>query len=391
MSYMRIDADRAKGMLWGLVVGDCLGSPVQFMEKDDHPWITEMVSCQYYKTPAGSWTDDSSMAFCIMESYERLGRYDLADIANNFVRWYQKGFWSSIRGRSFDVGQATRNACDNIDYRGSLVNGREDSLGNGSIMRLAPAWLLASREVSPQKALHEINDLTHNSGKVRKVADDMAAILAEHMAGRRTREVSAFGSRDDVINIGLASTTLEAALWAFNTTETFEDGMVAAVNLGGDADTIGAVYGQIAGAYYGYRTIPKRWLAAIRSRRRVASLINRFIAAIDPKTPPCRFFKGESECPYDKTTDYSRFVFWTEEAIVTNGGKSMNYANELHGMIAESIAKRYPLSSVPSAQRRLFAACRLHYMKSVEMHSLEDAPAVDWTSYFNLKNERLKS
>ena len=376
----RIDRNRAKGMLWGLVVGDCLGSPVQFMPKDDHPWITEMVPCRRYHAPAGSWTDDSSMAFCIMESFARLGRYDRADIARNFVRWFQDGFWSSLRGRAFDVGQATWDACQNMAFRGSLVNGREDSLGNGSIMRLAPAYLLSRGERSPRRVVHEINDLTHNSGQVRKVADSLVAILDAHMAGRRTRERSAFRSRGEVLNLGLCSTTLEAALWAFETTETFEDGMVAAVNLGGDADTIGAVYGQIAGAYYGYRAIPGRWLAAIRCRRRIAALVNRFLAALDPETPPCRFFKGEAVCPYDRKTDYSRFVFWKEESIVTYGGTSMEYVNEL-ARLGDGIARKYARPSCRRAERRLLAACWLHYLKSVEMNALWDAPPVDWRRY----------
>ena len=85
--------ERYMGMLWGLVVGDCLGSPIQFSDKDNHPFITEMEYCPVFKLPAGYWTDDSSMAFCVMESFSRLGKYDLADIAHNFVRWIDEGFW----------------------------------------------------------------------------------------------------------------------------------------------------------------------------------------------------------------------------------------------------------------------------------------------------------
>ena len=101
-----MEFDKAKGMLWGLVIGDCLGSPIQFTDMDAHPHITEMVPCKIFNTPAGYWTDDSSMAFCIMESVVRTGGYDLKDIAQNFVRWYDDGFWSSL-SHSFDVGGAT--------------------------------------------------------------------------------------------------------------------------------------------------------------------------------------------------------------------------------------------------------------------------------------------
>ena len=63
--------DRIRGMLWGLIVGDCLGSPVQFMEMDSFPKVTEMIPCSNFNTPAGYWTDDSALALCIMESAVR--------------------------------------------------------------------------------------------------------------------------------------------------------------------------------------------------------------------------------------------------------------------------------------------------------------------------------
>lgn len=89
--------DRAKGMLWGLLVGDALGSPIQFSGKDSHPWITEMVDCPVFGLPPGYWTDDGSMALCIMDSYLRAGGYDLKDIGDTFVRWYLKGYLSSVK------------------------------------------------------------------------------------------------------------------------------------------------------------------------------------------------------------------------------------------------------------------------------------------------------
>ena len=83
---LKVAKDKALGALWGLVVGDCLGSPIQFTEKDGHPWITEMVYCRIFGTPPGYWTDDSSMAFCVAESLATLGRFDARDVGRNFVR-----------------------------------------------------------------------------------------------------------------------------------------------------------------------------------------------------------------------------------------------------------------------------------------------------------------
>ena len=271
--------DRAKGMLWGLLVGDALGSPIQFSGKDSHPWITEMVDCPVFGLPPGYWTDDGSMALCIMDSYLRAGGYDLKDIGDTFVRWYLKGYLSSVKGRSFDVGNATAVAMSGI-RRGSLANGREDSQGNGSIMRFAPSFLIAIAEGRP-KIMHEVSDLTHASVRVREVVDRLGRVLDEHIAGLRTMAVSKYETREEVDNSGWAVSTLEAALWAFNTTDSFEDGLVAAVNLGGDSDSIGAVYGQIAGAYYGFDAIPRRWVEAVKTWQEVDGRIEAFLDALD--------------------------------------------------------------------------------------------------------------
>ena len=263
--------DKFKGMFWGLVVGDCLGSPIQFTGKDDHEYITKMVPCRHFHTPEGYWTDDSSMAFCIAESYVRLKRYDLKDVANNFCRWLFEGFWSS-KDRAFDVGMATYNAVNSIQNNDSLKNGTEDTQGNGSIMRLAPSFIM-NYGAPNNVMLYEISDLTHCSQTVRDTVDLMAAILTEHIQGNRTAQQSIYKTREEVNNSGWAVSTLQAALWAFNTTDDFESGLIQAVNLGGDSDSIGAVFGQIAGAYFGFDAIPQDWVKAVKSYETVNVLI----------------------------------------------------------------------------------------------------------------------
>ena len=274
-----MDQNKVKGMLWGLVVGDCFGSPIQFSSKDGHPWITEMVECPVFHLPAGYWTDDSSMAMCVMDSFVRKGGYDLKDIGDTFCKWLFEGYLSSIDGRAFDVGGATYSSVSAI-RRGSLVNGVESSQGNGSIMRFAPSYLIA-RALRHPEIIHEVSDLTHASGAVRHVCDELAAVLDEHLAGKRTthgpgRELS----RAEVPNSGWSVETLQAALWAFNTTADFESGMVVAVNLGGDSDSIGAVYGQLAGAYYGFDAIPERWIKTVKTPEKVGDLIENFLTEL---------------------------------------------------------------------------------------------------------------
>ena len=181
---MNSNREKAQGALWGLIVGDAFGFPIQFSSKDGHPEITDMVPCPVFNLPAGYWTDDGSMAFCVMDSYVRKADYDLKDIGATFVKWYRDGYLSSVAGRSFDVGMATSSACHAI-MRGSLVNGREDSQGNGSIMRFAPSFLIARKE-NRSEIMHEVSDLTHASARVREVVDRFAMVLGEHLDNKRT-------------------------------------------------------------------------------------------------------------------------------------------------------------------------------------------------------------
>ena len=274
---------KVKGMLWGLLVGDALGSPIQFSGKDSHPWITEMVPCRIFSVGPGCWTDDGSMALCVMDSVVRKGGYDLQDIGNTFVKWLFEGYLSSKEGKSFDVGAATAHGVSSIRL-GSMRNGSEESQGNGSIMRFAPSYLLA-RTLGRRRIIHEVSDLTHSSSAVRKVCDEFAAVLDEHLEGRKTER----GPGKELIralvpNSGWCVDTLAAALWAFNTTNSFEEGMIAAVNLGGDSDSIGAVYGQIAGAYYGFEAIPSRWVTAMKDRKMLERRIDDFIKVIQELT-----------------------------------------------------------------------------------------------------------
>ena len=152
----------------------------------------------------------------------------------------------------------------------------------GSIMRFAPSYLIA-RKLGRTEVMHEVSDLTHASKRVREVVDRFAGILDEHMTGKRTGAKSAYNTREEVNNSGWAVSTLEAALWAFETTDSFEDGMIAAINLGGDSDSIGAVYGQVAGAFYGFDAIPDRWVKAVKTWQNVDELTEKFIDTIAEK------------------------------------------------------------------------------------------------------------
>ena len=274
--------DRAKGALWALVIGDCLGSPVEFRSRTEHKWINQMEPCPHWNLPKGYWTDDSSMAFCIMQAFiDHPGCFKPEHVAKNFVKWMLHGEWSCT-GEAFDVGMSCHGGIWKYVHDKTLKNGNEHQQGNGGIMRFAPSWFIARKLFATkdeQMALmHDINDITHNSSVARKTITTLAKVFDEHIAaGRRTAIETSTSDWKTANNSGWCVSTLDTALWAFNTTNNFRDALVAAVNLGGDADTIGAVCGQIAGSYYGFSSIPKKWLTDVKDWEQLDAFIDRFL------------------------------------------------------------------------------------------------------------------
>lgn len=268
--------DKLKGMLWGLVVGDCLGSPIQFSTRHGHKLITGMepaIGVYGRDLPPGYYTDDTSMSLAVMESYVRLGRYDLRDIAGNFVQWFETGKFSSITGHAFDIGGATVSAMRGLK-RGSLRNGGESSQGNGSIMRFAPTYIIAKAEDNPV-IMMEISDLTHCSSRIRALVQELASLLDGLLGGSNT--ITSDLTSETAPNSGWAFDTVAAAKWAMANFSNFRDGMLAAVNLGGDSDSIGAVYGQLAGAYYGFGAVPVEWITVVKDKPYIDRLVEAFI------------------------------------------------------------------------------------------------------------------
>lgn len=282
--------DRAKGALWGLLVGDALGDPLQFgPPRPDNHLLTEMEAGGPFRTPAGYWTDDGAMALCIIDSAVRKGGYDLRDIADTFLRWYQDGYMSSL-DHAFDVGCSTSSSLHKYAATGNLVNGHEGAQGNGSLMRHAPATFLARKEGRAPAVCFEISDVTHASASVRECVRTLDAAISRHVFDHDLGKTDALGRyvkesdgrkvgapRNKVACSGHAAEALDAALWAFHTTDTFEDALIRAVNNGNDSDTVGAITGQIAGSWYGFSAIPKRWLKAMKDYKKLDELIEKFL------------------------------------------------------------------------------------------------------------------
>ena len=280
--------DRAKGALWGLLVGDALGNPLQFgPARPDGNLLTEMEAGGVFRTPPGHWTDDGSMELCIIDSYVRKGGFDLRDIADTFLKWLNEGYLSSL-DHAFDQGISTSNSLYKYERTGSLVNGHEGAQGNGSLMRHAPVTFIAEA-AGDETIVEAVSDITHASNAVRRCVRTLHKALVSHAYKHERTDALGryvlkdendnlvFAPRREISNSGHAEGALDSALWAFHSTGSFEDCLVAAVNNGNDADTVGAIAGQLAGAYYGFSAIPERWLAKMKTRKFLDDLIEKFL------------------------------------------------------------------------------------------------------------------
>lgn len=299
--------DRYHGALFGLAVGDALGTTLEFTRPGSFEPIDDMVGGGPFHLLPGQWTDDTSMALCLAESLVELRTFDARDQMNRYVRWWKQGHLSST-GRCFDIGVTTRGALSRYQATGNPFAGSTDShsAGNGSIMRLAPVPLAFAN--NPAQAIQFAADssrTTHASSASVDACRYMAALIVGALQGvpkeallapRYTPVPGLWDAQplDPAIDeiaagsflakqppairgSGYVVASLEAALWAFAHSTTFREGCLLAVNLGDDADSTGAVYGQIAGAYYGVQSIPQEWLNKIAMNLYIAALAEKLL------------------------------------------------------------------------------------------------------------------
>lgn len=281
--------DSAVGALLGLAVGDALGTPLEFSARDGLPRQTEMTGGGPFRLAPGQWTDDTAMALALADSLVRRRGLDPADLMTRFVAWWRFGEYSCT-GRCFDIGTLTAAALARFEETREPFSGatHERSAGNGSIMRLAPAVLATLDDAAEtERVARDQSRTTHGAPQAVDACVLLAATLREAIlgvggplgprdfAGHHPAVISiAAGSwrnkpRAKIRSSGYVVDTLEAALWAVGSTASFEEALILAVNLADDADTVGAVTGQIAGAIYGAAAIPERWLAPLAWRETI--------------------------------------------------------------------------------------------------------------------------
>jgi ADP-ribosylglycohydrolase len=288
--------ERYRGALLGLATGDAVGTTLEFQRPGSFAPIADMVGGGPFQLKPGEWTDDTSMALCLAESLIEKQGFDPIDQLERYVKWYRHGYLSS-NGRCFDIGVTTSEALSRFEQTAEPYPGSTDPLsaGNGSLMRLAAVPLYfagdpaAAIEMSGQssRTTHGarvcvdacrylgalIVGAVHGAGKKQLLAADYTPINGywdKHPIAPEIAAIAAGSFKHKhppaIRGTGYVVDTLEAALWAFYRSESFRDGLLLAVNLGDDADTTGAIYGQLAGAYYGESGIPASWRKKLVSR-----------------------------------------------------------------------------------------------------------------------------
>lgn len=301
---------RPLGGLYGSLVGDALGVPVEFQSRarrKENP-VTSMRAFGTWNQPAGTWSDDGALLLCAVESLAESG-FNTQDMGARFVRWLDEGHWAA-HGRVFDIGNATRHALNQIAQgtAAEQAGGRsESSNGNGSLMRILPvplATLSAETEVFCDQ-IERASAITHGHDRskmacvlhglmVRALMQGESPTAAHARAATEFEkryashpEYSHFASALDpslaalpetaIASSGYVLHTLNASLWCLLTTDTFSDCVLKAVNLGEDTDTTGCVAGGLAGVAYGIEAIPQEWRSTLPRQDDLHQLFERFI------------------------------------------------------------------------------------------------------------------
>lgn len=285
--------DRCLGCLLGLATGDALGTTLEFRPPGSFTPLTDLVGGGPFGLQPGAWTDDTSMALCLAESLLSCRGFDPGDQMSRYLRWYREGHLSA-NGRCFDIGNTVLGALRRFEKTRDPYAGSVDprSAGNGSLMRLAPIPVFfAGDPATAIRLAGESSRTTHGARTAVDACRYLCGLILGALRGEgRERllsarytplpgywdafplcpEIDAIArgsfkekSPPDIRGTGYVVASLEAALWAFHGHDTFRDGCLAAVNLGDDADTTGAVYGELAGAFYGLGGIPGPWVARL--------------------------------------------------------------------------------------------------------------------------------
>ncbi|MDF2879496.1 MAG: draG [Clostridiaceae bacterium] len=299
----------------GLCIGDALGVPVEFLSREElskNP-IRDMIGYGKHDQPKGSWSDDSSMTFCFIESL--CNGYNIDDIKAKFCDWYYNGYWTTNNTLPFDVGHSVSKAIMRINSGYNFEQGKEKSEwnnGNGSLMRILPlAFYLKNYNKNKFEIIEDVSFITHlhirsaiacsiyvefalnllNNKTLIEAYEDTKKVIIDYYSKKGLIDELMHFDRilnndisllniNDIKSSGYVVDTLEASLWCLLNSNNYSEAVLVAVNLGEDTDTVGAVTGGLAGIYYGINDIPIRWDNSILRKNDIVELLSRFSNAL---------------------------------------------------------------------------------------------------------------
>ena len=272
---------RVAGVFIGLTTGDALGVPVEKKECGSFEYVDEMVGGGIYNLPPGAWTDETATALCLAQSLLITHDLDVYDLAERFKRWVENGENSST-GVCVGIEQKL---LDFVENYGKTERFDSNSLnqkvrGNSVLARAGPVACIHWDNLDmASKIARQQSYLTHSSEIVAAASEYLTLALSHLIAGRNWDFVCDMPIKDDwpseieliakgqwihkkIDNLKPTKNVvdiLEASVWCIGNSQSFEESLTKAVNLGGNSDTVGAVTGQLAGAVYGLEAIPIRW------------------------------------------------------------------------------------------------------------------------------------
>lgn len=310
-----MESNKVIDALLGVAVGDAVGVPFEFNSRDKmntNP-AKGMIGFGTHNQPPGTWSDDSSLTFCLAESL--IYGYNLKDISINFIKWKKEAYWSA-RGNVFDIGLTTAQAISRLDKiikKGDLEElaqqkyaGNEYDNGNGSLMRIIPLlFYIKERPIKEQfEIIWEVSALTH-----RHIRAAMSCLiylkLAEKLLHGKNKEMAYSEMRKDISSFwiemefaererkhfekiiqqdirktpitnlksgGYVIEVLESSIWFFLAKKSYEETILSIINIGHDTDTSAAIAGGLAGIYYGQKGIPKHWIASLARKEEIILL-----------------------------------------------------------------------------------------------------------------------
>ena len=315
-----MDKDLVYSSILGFIIGDVLGVPFEFEDKEirkENP-VTTMVGGGTWEQPIGTWSDDTSMVLCTINSLSR--GYNISDLGLQFYNWlYKRKF--TPHGKVFDCGNQTRTSLKEI-YK-SVLNDQpitplppssdENSNGNGSLMRILPfGFYLQNHSIEERwEIINEVSSLTHSHirsiigcfiytelvidlirggdkwDSYHKMKVRVSGFLKDKVP---STELDVYGNilSFDITHLeesSIRSTpyvvyTLESVLWCFLRGKNYSESVLLGINLGGDTDTIGSLVGGLSGLVYGMTGIPREWLDSIVKRDDIVDQINIFVDSL---------------------------------------------------------------------------------------------------------------